>query len=171
MEISPCLKHQNQFQKRIVTVEGIVVLLLFLFSISMANEGVEDLFAIKAARIITVTGGVIENGTIIVKNGIIDAVGKDIPIPIGAEIIDVDTMSVYPGLIDAHTSLALKLPKQKEATLSSERSLRVQPSQPSTVLNPERFAADLLTPKDSRIEKVRETGVTTVLTVPERGIF
>jgi len=171
MEISHCLKFQNQFLKYIVAVGGMIVLLFFLLSISMANEGLEDLFAIKAARIITVTGSVIENGTIIVKNGIIDAVGKDIPIPVGAEMINVDTMSVYPGLIDAHTSLALKLPQQKEATPSSERSTRVQSRQPSTALTPERLVADLLNPKDSKIEKVRETGVTTVLTVPERGIF
>ena len=168
MEILWYLKPHHQILKRLVLVG---FLLLFVCSQLMADEGIEDLFAIKADRIITVTQGIIENGTIIVKNGIIQAVGKDIPIPVGAEIIDVDTMQVYPGLIDAHTSLALKQPKREQPAQPGSSTRGRSSETASTSLNPEKLAADVLNPKDSKIEKVRNTGVTTVLTVPSSGIF
>ena len=171
MEMIPCLKLKNQISKRITFIGRFVALLLFLATQSLANEGVEALFAIKAGRIITVTQDVIENGTIIIKNGIIEAVGKDIPIPVGAEIINVDTMSVYPGLIDAHTSLALKQPKATESTQDRSGAQTTQSGAALTSLSPEQLAENILNPKDSKIAKVRETGVTTVLTVPSRGIF
>jgi len=162
----------SQFSQKIIFAVLLFLLHIIIFSPSWADNGIEDLFAIKAGRIITVTQDTISNGIIIIKNGIIQAVGKDIPIPVGAEMISADTMTVYPGLIDAHANIALPAPKRAEPTESSEGRLsRNQPSQVSTALNPEKMAADMLNPKDSKIEKIREIGVTTALTIADQGIF
>src|SRR6476469_5482063 len=64
-------------------------------------------FAIVGARIVTVSGPVIENGTIVIQNGKIAAVGANVAIPAGAEKIDGKGLSVFPGMIDAGTNMGL----------------------------------------------------------------
>ncbi|MGA9250350.1 MAG: hypothetical protein WBV87_19045, partial [Candidatus Acidiferrales bacterium] len=64
-------------------------------------------FAIKNARIVPVSGAVIENGTVVVAKGLIAAVGTNVTIPPEAWVIDGTGLTVYPGLIDAGTNLGL----------------------------------------------------------------
>ncbi|MEE8201515.1 MAG: hypothetical protein V3R29_10150, partial [Candidatus Acidoferrales bacterium] len=68
-------------------------------------------FAIQNARLVTVSGGVIENGTIVVANGLIDAVGTNVAIPPEAWVIDGAGLTVYPGLIDSLATLGLQAPE------------------------------------------------------------
>src|SRR5438132_5366767 len=55
-------------------------------------------FAIVGARIITVSGATIENGTVVIQNGKIAAVGANVSIPAGAEKIDGKGLNVFPGM-------------------------------------------------------------------------
>ena len=64
-------------------------------------------FAITNARIYTVSGAVIENGTVVIQEGKIAAVGAGVSVPSGAERIDGKGLSVFPGMIDAGTNLGL----------------------------------------------------------------
>src|SRR3982750_4119694 len=64
-------------------------------------------FAIVGARIVTISGAVIENGTVVIQNGKIAAVGANVSVPSGAERIDGKGLSVFPGMIDAATNLGL----------------------------------------------------------------
>ena len=59
--------------------------------------------ALKGGRIITISDGVISNGTILIDQGKIKAVGKNIKIPKNAEVVDISGKVVMPGLIDAMT--------------------------------------------------------------------
>ncbi len=63
----------------------------------------EDFVVVKGARIITVCGEEIETGTIVIKNGVIEAVGKNVEIPFPARIVDADGLVVLPGLINPCT--------------------------------------------------------------------
>ena len=63
---------------------------------------------ITNATIWTLAGDNIENGTVVVSDGKIRAVGSDVRIPDGAEIIDADGGAVIPGIIDAHSHLAIE---------------------------------------------------------------
>ncbi len=63
--------------------------------------------ALRGATIHTVTNGVIENGTIVFENGVITAVGADVTIPSGARVVDVSGKHIYPGLIDAYTTVGI----------------------------------------------------------------
>ena len=57
--------------------------------------------AIRNARIVTVSGPVIARGTVVVRNGLIEAVGENVPVPADAWVVDGAGLTVYPGLIDA----------------------------------------------------------------------
>jgi len=63
--------------------------------------------AIQGATIHTVTNGVIENGTILFNDGLITAVGADIQIPAGTRIVDGTGKHIYPGLIDAYSTVGI----------------------------------------------------------------
>ncbi|MEM8994082.1 MAG: amidohydrolase family protein, partial [Acidobacteriota bacterium] len=64
-------------------------------------------FAITGATVYTVTGEVIEGGTVVVEDGAITAVGADIQPPAGFDVIDADGLSLIPGIIDAHSHIAV----------------------------------------------------------------
>ena len=64
--------------------------------------------AIKNATILTITRGDIANGTIVVRNGKITAVGADVAVPAGIKVIDGTGKFVMPGIIDAHSHAALE---------------------------------------------------------------
>ncbi len=63
--------------------------------------------AIRGATIHTVTEGVIENGTILFDDGIITAIGTDLEIPTGARVVDGTGKHIYPGLIDAYSTVGI----------------------------------------------------------------
>jgi imidazolonepropionase-like amidohydrolase len=65
--------------------------------------------AITGGKLLTITHGVIENGTLVLSGGKITAVGAAgaVKIPDGAQIVDAKGMTVYPGLIDSETNLGL----------------------------------------------------------------
>lgn len=62
---------------------------------------------IRHATILTVTRGTIEKGTVVIRNGKIAAVGTDVDVPRGATEIDGDGLYVMPGIIDAHSHIAI----------------------------------------------------------------
>ena len=63
--------------------------------------------ALQGATIHTVTSGTIENGTILFENGVIVAVGTDVQIPQGTRVVDVSGKHIYPGLIDAYSTVGI----------------------------------------------------------------
>ena len=63
--------------------------------------------ALTGATIHTVTGGLIENGTILFANGLITAVGADLEIPDGTRVVDATGKHIYPGLIDAYSTVGI----------------------------------------------------------------
>ncbi|HEV3253485.1 MAG TPA: amidohydrolase family protein [Candidatus Acidoferrales bacterium] len=134
-----------------------------------AEGGEPRYFAIKGARIVPVSGPAIENGTVVVANGLIQAVGADVPIPAEAWVIDGKGLVVYPGLIDAGTDLGFPADANKSAPGSRSGPPAMGPEdRPATM--PWRAAEDLK-PDDKRIESWREAGFTSALTTPKGGIF
>jgi imidazolonepropionase-like amidohydrolase len=67
-------------------------------------------WAIVNARIVPVSGPVIEKGTIVIRGNRIQAVGAGVPVPSGARSVDAAGASVYPGFFDAATDLGLNEP-------------------------------------------------------------
>jgi len=72
--------------------------------------------AFTNARIHTVSGEAIENGTLIVRSGKIEAVGDDVTIPAGAKVIDASGKTIMPGLVSAWSRAGLNAPRQRGNT-------------------------------------------------------
>ena len=72
---------------------------LFLFG-AFAVAQTHPPVAIRNARIVTVSGATIAKGTVVVRNGLIEAVGDSVPVPADAMVVDGEGLTVYPGLID-----------------------------------------------------------------------
>ena len=142
-------------------------------------------FAIRGARIVPVSGPVIENGTVVIADGLIKSVvaAGDVAIPPEAWVIDGKGLTVYPGLIDAGTDVGLGQPEGSTGPGGGGRGAGGgaggQEARPPIAMGPEdrpattpwKSAADELKPDDKRIETWRSAGFTTVLTEPKEGIF
>ena len=127
-------------------------------------------FAIKNARIVPVSGAVIENGTVVIAKGLIQAVGASVTIPPEAWVIDGKGLTVYPGLIDAGTNIGITPDDGAEGNGTAAASaLRDPEDRPGTT--PWRVAADELKPDDKRIESWRSAGFTTSADCPRRRNF
>ena len=81
-----------------------IILLLFCFGLSAQQNG--DIL-IKNGTVITVTKGNLENTDILVKNGKISKIGTNLTAPSGTKTIDAEGHFVMPGIIDAHSHIAL----------------------------------------------------------------
>jgi imidazolonepropionase-like amidohydrolase len=132
-------------------------------------------FAIHDARIVPVSGPVVERGTIVVENGLIAAVGPAVEIPPGAWVIQGEGLTVYPGLIDSLTTLGLPTDEKKDSRAgrpasqnAPTRPIRGPEDRPATT--PWNKAADHLSLKDKRLKQWRQAGFTTAVTSPEKGL-
>jgi imidazolonepropionase-like amidohydrolase len=82
--------------------------LALLFALPGLAEAQQDDYAITGGTVVTVSGETIPNGTVLIRDGLITAVGSGVSIPAGIERIDASGHYVYPGLIDAGTGLGLQ---------------------------------------------------------------
>ena len=82
--------------------------LLILAALALVGPAAEaqQVTVIQNATILTVTQGTIEGGSILIRDGKIAAVGKNVRVPSGAAVIDAAGMYVMPGIIDAHSHIA-----------------------------------------------------------------
>src|SRR5262245_36537675 len=74
--------------------------------------------ASPGGTVLTATRGTIPNGTVVLRDGRIAAVGANVTIPAGAEIVDATGRFVSPGIIDAHSHLASDSINENGTTVS-----------------------------------------------------
>jgi imidazolonepropionase-like amidohydrolase len=116
------------------------------------------MLAITGGKVITISNGTIEPGTVLLDGGKIVAVGADVQVPRGAEVIDAKGKWVTPGLMDAHSHLAVFGEPSLPATADGNER-----TDPNTA---QIRGRDSLNPQDPGIPKVVAAGVTSVYTGP-----
>jgi imidazolonepropionase-like amidohydrolase len=118
-------------------------------------------FAFRGARIVTVSGAVIEKGTIVLSGGKIASVGAEAAVPAEAEIVDGAGKTVYPGLINGLTTLGLteigSVPGSVDTAEAGD-------------INPQARAWLAVQPHSELIPIARANGTTVVLTAPLGGL-
>jgi hypothetical protein len=176
-------------QKRILATVAVAVLLCAVLWTTRAGAqrsrpgGGVDVYAITNARIVTVSGPTIERGTVVIRDGLIAAVGAGVNTPPDARTIDGTGLTVYPGLIDASTALGIPRPTPTPGAGTGGQggfaglfgqTLPSATSPNSTQLpglQPEILAADIIRPGGPEIEAARNTGITTAQTAPRGNVF
>jgi imidazolonepropionase-like amidohydrolase len=119
--------------------------------------------AIRNARIVTVSGSDIENGTVVIRDGKIEAVGATVNVPAGAQTIEGRGLSVYPGMIDAGTNMGLvEVPQGANGTVDLSEV---------GDFNPNAKAIIAVNPHSAHIAVTRVEGVTNTVTMPTGGLI
>ncbi len=116
------------------------------------------MLAIVNGKVLTITQGVKDNATVLVKDGKIEAVGTDVEVPEEAEVVDATGKWVTPGLFDGHSHLGLFGEPRTRATSDGNEA-----TEPVT---PQLRGIDSLNPQDPAYKDVLAGGVTTVYTQP-----
>lgn len=126
--------------------------------------GARGTFAIRNARIVTVSGATIENGTVVIgSDGKIQAVGASVAVPSGAQAIDATGLTVYPGMMDAGTTMGLsEIPQGANAT--------VDVSEVGS-FNPNAQAYYGINPHSAHVAVTRVVGITHVVSRPTGGMI
>jgi imidazolonepropionase-like amidohydrolase len=142
-----------------------------------------DVYAITNARVVTVSGATIERGTVVIRDGLIAAVGANVTAPPDARTVDGTGLTVYPGLIDASTTLAIPRPTPSPTTgggggggfaglFGQTAPSAVSPNSTQLPgLQPEILASDIIRPGGPEIEAARNAGITTAQTAPRGNVF
>ena len=117
--------------------------------------------AITNARIYPISSGPIERGTIVIRGNRIEAVGANVAVPAGAQVIDAKGGEVYPGFIDARTTIGLNEPGPRGFEDSSEM-LEINASVKAQVA----YQSD-----SDAIPVARVNGITSVAVVPSGGLI
>lgn len=129
------------------SASGLTAAIVFV-ALSWAQAA--DVYVIQNGRIVTVSGPVIEKGSVMIRDGLIADVGPTVAVPPGAEVIDATGLTVYPGLFDANSGLGMAA--AREITLGD--------------LTPELQVYASFHMDDDAIEMARGNGVTQVLARP-----
>jgi imidazolonepropionase-like amidohydrolase len=108
--------------------------------------------AFTGARILTMAGEAVEDGTLVIKDGKIFAVGANVAIPADAERRDAKGRVIMPGIVDTHSHIG-----------------QVAGADGSGPIQPDVRAMDSIDPMSSTIAKARAGGVTTANIMPGSG--
>lgn len=141
-----------------------------LLSVSIYAQQVGS-YAITNADVVLVSGPTITDATIVIRDGLIESVGKNISIPADAKVFDGRGLTVYPGFFDTNTDLGIqKTPPTRGGQNAQSNQPQSNSNYPES-LRPEQRAAEKLKAGEAQFAAQRNNGFTTVLTVEDSGIF
>lgn len=135
---------------------------LAVMSLAQTPSPAPASYAITHTKIFTVSGAAIEDGTLLMKDGKIAAIGTNVAIPPDAKVIDGKGLQVYPGLFDSITQLGLSEIGAVRSTVDTTETGE---------FNPDVVAATAVLPSSAHIPVIRASGITEVLAVPASGGF
>ena len=150
----------------------ILLFLAILLVIHFSSARVGPTYAIVGCKIYPVSGPPVENGVIVIRDSLIEAVGTQdkVQIPEDAEVIKAEGLYAYPGLIDAHSSFFLETPREEPRT-RGVGAAAAQTQEKNWAEEVNRMAFTLLKPKKTAVDSLHKVGITTVLVAPQRGVY
>jgi len=139
----------------------VLLLLAALAAPQLRTEAASDSILIKGGTLLTVTHGTIERGDVLIRDGRIAAVGRNLEAPAGVRVIDATGRYVLPGIVDTHSHMGVY--PWPEVDANSDGNEMTDPVTPSM------RAADAVWTEDPEFERARAGGVTTVQIIPGSG--
>jgi imidazolonepropionase-like amidohydrolase len=146
---------------------------LFVMTVALSavlRADAPGVYAITGGTVHPVAGAEIPDGIVVIRNGLIESVGANIAVPPDATVVDARGMHVYPGLIDAQTSLgfpALRVTTGRRGAPRAAQRDETSPPEPTAAT----LAARSIVLADDDVDARRSAGITTILAAPAAGIF
>jgi len=128
---------------------------------------VTDTYALENARVVQAPGQVLESATVVVRDGVIEAVGEDAEVPYDARSIEADSLVVYAGFIDGLSHAGVEMPDEEDPDADDPGN----PPPDAAGIQPDRSVRPLLTPDESDLASLRKAGFTAGHVVPEGGML
>jgi imidazolonepropionase-like amidohydrolase len=135
---------------------------IFFATPAVAQSPAPTTYAITHAKLVTLAGSTIDDGTLVIRDGKIAAIGAAVEVPAAAQVIDAKGLQVSPGLFDAVTQMGLSEIGAVPSTVDSAET---------GSFNPDVVAATAVFPSSEHIPVTRAAGITEVLSVPGSGGF
>ena len=140
----------------------LVALLLALPAHAQKQPGFQGPFALTNAQVIVAPGDTLDDGTVVIRDDSIAAVGPDVSVPSDAQAFDLSSQMVYPGFIDSGTHLGLaeigSLPETQDFNEIGDLTAHMN-------------ALTAVNPSTVHVPTTRVHGITSVITEPENGIL
>ncbi len=159
----------RQMKNIFKTITGLTlpVALLLLLAVPAVQAQIpappqEGPVALVGGTVHTMSDGVIQNGTVLFEDGKITAVGTNVDIPSGAEVIDVTGRYVYPGLIHASTTLGLTEIGRLTETVDLNEYGNINPNVRAEVA---------FHPESEHVPTASVNGITTAVSTPTGGLI
>ncbi len=160
VSIGTLLAQQAGFQR--TPIEGI-------------RQNTPGVHALVNARVVVGPGQVLENATIVVRNGIIEAVGKGVTPPADARIWDYSGKTIYPGFVEPFWQVKGQISPQAASRSNGNATAKGKPVEAPADWNarvhPEQLVAQQMPVTDKQIQSLRKLGFTAALVVPREGVF
>jgi len=168
-------------------VQGAAVLaatLTFTLTGGAAPQGLT--YAIRGAKIVTVSGATIDNGTVLIRDGVIQAAGASVTVPVDALVTDGAGLTVYPGFIDLNSAAPLGEAAPAAGAEFAGRGgggrgggagetfanrEEAERAKRAAILRPDYEAAQNIVESNDTLSAMAQAGITSVLAVPSQGIF
>lgn len=154
--------------------QWLVLLLCWSTFTAFAQEDVKlrpvsSTYAITNVNIIQAPGRKVDMGTVIIRNGIIQSIGRNLVIPPDAIVIKADSMYLYAGFIDGYSRAGVVKPKEEGSRERPKDPGNPEPEQ--AAITPQQDVRNFLNPSEKSLEDLRAVGFTTAQVVPHGGML
>ena len=182
----------NRVQRACVFAVAVVAMAVSFLPVSGQMPVRAPRYAITNARIVTAAGPVIDKGTVVMREGIIEDVGAAVAAPADALVVDGTGLVVYPGMIDmsntsvveVRTTTVAAAPAAPAAAAPAGRGRGAAVATPDSItwanqerdararyLRPDVDAASLVELDGEDVRRLAAAGITSALAVPSQGII
>ncbi|MDX1438405.1 MAG: amidohydrolase family protein [Rubricoccaceae bacterium] len=155
----------------------LVAISLFLLSVPLAfGQGINAetplrpvtrTFAITNARVVQAPGRVLDQATVVIRDGVIESVGANVEPPVDAQILEGDSLTIYAGFIDAFSHVSVKDVEEDETDITDPGD----PSNDRAGIMPQRDVRTMLKPDDGNIGSLRNLGFTVAHVAPDGNML
>ncbi len=135
------------------------------------RDNTPNVFALKNATLIVSYQNIIDDATIVIRDGIIENVGNNIQIPDDAFEIDVEGNCIYPGFIDLYSDIGMPVIEKENEKESDLLNKKNGFSHRNPHVRSRYNASRHFKKEEAKVEKMRSQGFTVAHTIPPYGIF
>src|SRR6185436_1946187 len=135
-----------------------------------AHAGKADVYALVGAKVVTVSGATLDSATVVMRDGVIEAVGAGVTPPRDARVIDAKGWTLTPGLIDGFGGVGLpQAARGGQAGQGGAAGGGGGQAAAAAPLSPQSLALDRIRVADAL--RARDSGLTTALVIPREGVL